>query len=835
MWTASRSEAAPKLASRPEEVHSSLVRALRLSYYVTTMTTVQPTVSAPRLTGRVAGSGNGPEPPGGNAAAASALPARLGAWSLQQIPSGVWLSTRSEEVPAEVLALAADPGWLTAVVEAEGPDDSTDQLLGLLFAEACSAGLMKIRLVLPAAADRYGLAAAAAYGLDIIAAEAGAAITPHGYALVRSGRSAKPGAFPQWRLYLPGGYHSPAGVLSPSPVWERALTICPPADLGPHMAVCRVPAGLALHPAGSRAEFAREAMQVWPDPERVTIVIDGTGPDESLSDAVTRLLLQLPGVAVGGVRLWWPRAGAAGAARALREVARRCDAEIIAPTADVSVVDGSCGVCHGPMGAAPWLRFTPYMPPQRLGSLSPAPAWERALADVDLSGAGDGLVIERVPAGLFVCRQGQSGPGLAATARSIIPDPERATIIASASAGSEVVGRDLHAVAGLLPAGARRSLRIVAFGAGPEGAGSFAQSLADAVGSHIVAPVRKCTATPDGRLLARPPAGPGPEPKPTGGSWREFFPGREPTGTPGPPDSEPGGEVEAGRGADIRPAAPPSRGVVLLPTDHWSSPEDRRRYRDSAPRYQEHAAAVRHMLAQRPGLRAAAAGNRDAVVTDFAAVLDFLRDRYRGVPSVLSSVGPADNPRAACVVSALRRLPSFTGAVFSSASSPGLAASGYVTGMDLIEPGFVIATSSHLAAPRWGIDYVIWSETGRHVAALAADAGRDEVLFAAGSTFRVLRIDDGGPGPRKIRVFLREVAKPRRTRSGGARAATADGSDRPRLDEMGGRVLERLVMAAALRDDACSDRKVLMTLVGDSGRPIGLDEDGVPYADATTR
>ena len=804
------------------------------------MTTAQPPVGAPRLMWPVAGSDNGPEPPRGDAVAETALPARIGAWSLHEIPSGVWLSAHSGDVPAEVLALAADPGWLTVVVEAEGPDDSTDELLGLLFAEVCSAGLMKVRLVLSAAASRYGPAAATAYGLDIIAAEAAVAITPHGYALVRPGRSAEPRPLQQWRLYLPGGYRSPAGALSPSPAWERALTICPPAELGPDLAVCRVPAGLALHRADSRAEFITEAMEVWPDPERMTIVIDGIGPDESLSNAVIALMPQLPGVATGGVRLWWPRAGVAGGAWALRAVARRCDTEITAPAADVSVVEGACGVCHGPLGAAPWLRFTPDLAPQRIGSLSPAPAWERALADVDWGEIRDGLLIERIPAGLFVYRQCLSERGLAATARSVIPDPVRATIIASTSAGSEVVRRDLETVAGLLPAAARQSLRIAVLRADPQSASSLAQSLADAVGSHVIAPAEGWTATPDGRLLARTPAesGPGPEHMRTAGSWRDFFPRATPLpggGAAGDGPAGGGGAAGGGgpaRGGDDTPLAS-SYEVVLLPPDHRSSTGERRRYRDCAQRYQEHAAAVRQMLAQRPGLRAVAAGNSDAAVTDFAAVLDLLDESYSGVPSVRGSAS-ADDPRAACAVSGLRRLPSFTGAVFSSASPRGLAA-GYVTGMDLVEPGFVSATSSRLVAFEGGIDYVIWSQTGKHVAALAADAGRDEVLFAAGTTFRVLRIDADQPDPQHIRVFLREVARPRRARTGGAGPATVQGGDQPGLDELDGRVLERLAVAARLRDDARSDQRVLTAPAARAALPIGLDPNGVRYVDSTPR
>jgi hypothetical protein len=230
------------------------------------------------------------------------------------------------------------------------------------------------------------------------------------------------------------------------------------------------------------------------------------------------------------------------------------------------------------------------------------------------------------------------------------------------------------------------------------------------------------------------------------------------------------------------------------------------------------------MMTQRPGLRSAAAGESiDAVATDFAAVIDYLSDDRQRAAAALRSGTAARDPRVACVLSGLRRLPSFTGAVFSSASLPGAEASGYAIGRVLVEPSFLDASSSPQAALDGEIEYVIWSQTGKRVAALLAEAGRDEVIFAAGTSYRVLRVDPAASGA-GLRVFLRELAishQPGDT----ALVVSAPGP----LDETDQKVLERLTPAAALRDRAAaSDQARVGRPV--TASPIGLNDDGVPFS-----
>jgi hypothetical protein len=258
--------------------------------------------------------------------------------------------------------------------------------------------------------------------------------------------------------------------------------------------------------------------------------------------------------------------------------------------------------------------------------------------------------------------------------------------------------------------------------------------------------------------------------------------------------------------------------------EHRSTAAERSAYRESAEHFHAHAVSVRRMMTQRPGLRSAAAGESlEAAATDFAAVIDYLSDDRQAAAAALRTGMAAGDPRVACVLSGLRRLPSFTGAVFCSASLPTADAGGYELGRVLVEPAFVGASSSPQAAMDGEIEYVVWSQTGKRVAALLAEAGRDEVIFAAGTSYRVLRVDPRASGA-GIRVFLRELAISHQPGDQAA-AVSAPGP----LDETDLKVLERLAPPAALRDRAAvSDQEPAGHPV--KGSPIGLNDHGVPFS-----
>jgi hypothetical protein len=480
-----------------------------------------------------------------------------------------------------VRRLPAEAGRLSVIVDALAPTPGTDRLLADLFPVLSSAGIAMVRLVLSFGAGRYAPKTARDLGLDVIAAEAEVTITPHGYALVRPAGQADRPLVPQWRRYLPdSGDSRPAGMLYPSPAWEGGLSEELPSGPEHLLAVDRVPAGVAVHWPGQVPGFAAAARAVWPDPDHLIIVVEEASDERALLDGLTALVSELPRAAVAGVRLWWPGIVARAGVAALQEAAERCGTDLIAPMADVSVSDECGGVCHGPMGAAPWVLFTPAGAVQLMGSLYPEPDWERSLAKVSLA-APSGLVIEQVAAGLGLYREDDPASDLVAIARRLIPDPARVTIIVGGDATSVAARHDLETVIGQLPPGARRSLRIAATASGGGGPGSYAQSLADRFDSLVVAPAGEWMATPDGKLLARP-ASDGERGAEADG-WREFSP-RPAVGTNG----------QDGRaGQPHRQAGPPQR-TDQAPLSH----QDRPPPGEQAPRPDgDDPAAVRAVLA----------------------------------------------------------------------------------------------------------------------------------------------------------------------------------------------------------------------------------------------
>lgn len=80
-----------------------------------------------------------------------------------------------------------------------------------------------------------------------------------------------------------------------------------------------------------------------------------------------------------------------------------------------------------------------------------------------------------------------------------------------------------------------------------------------------------------------------------------------------------------------------------------------------------------------------------------------------------------------------------------------------VAGQEIVEPGFLPAIANPAIRVPGEVEYVIWSVTGRRVGALAGTAGRDRVVFAASSRFRVLAVVAAAPPEQVSRVYLREL------------------------------------------------------------------------------
>ncbi len=157
---------------------------------------------------------------------------------------------------------------------------------------------------------------------------------------------------------------------------------------------------------------------------------------------------------------------------------------------------------------------------------------------------------------------------------------------------------------------------------------------------------------------------------------------------------------------------------------------------DAASRY------VTRLLSQRPGLRAAAAGD-DGVATDLAAVHMFAASDHTDLVESLrvGSVRSVDRAFLSCVVSGLRWLPTLTGLVVRGGPEDPAAAQVYVPGSEVVEMGLLMAVADPVAEVPGGVEVLIWSGTARRLDGLVEGGEGAQVVFLPGTVFRVLEVD----------------------------------------------------------------------------------------------
>lgn len=233
-------------------------------------------------------------------------------------------------------------------------------------------------------------------------------------------------------------------------------------------------------------------------------------------------------------------------------------------------------------------------------------------------------------------------------------------------------------------------------------------------------------------------------------------------------------------------AADPLPPVPFLP-GYVSSPAERTSFRGLAEdRWERHSSAVMRALTRMPALR----GPEQEDARDDLIALHMYLHATEGplthgeLARSLRAGEPRLLPYAACVASALRRLPSYRGLAFRGTDAADAA---LAPGNLLREAAPVSALPAGVGAPRpGGPQYAIWSATGRRVRELAGGpgaAGRDEVVFAPGSLLRVLdvRESDGAP-----LVLLREVPATPATATTSAvpQSTELDDHDRAALDRL---------------------------------------------------
>ncbi|MFE3144377.1 hypothetical protein [Streptomyces scopuliridis] len=227
-----------------------------------------------------------------------------------------------------------------------------------------------------------------------------------------------------------------------------------------------------------------------------------------------------------------------------------------------------------------------------------------------------------------------------------------------------------------------------------------------------------------------PPAPSAPTSPATGESAAET--GAAPAGTPAPrPEPAPAPAVTR------RPLPP-----VPVEPQHLSTPSERAAFRMLAePTWERHSAAVNRALAEMPALRGA---EQEAARTDLVALRMYLRNTeapldHKELAKSLRSGERRLVPYAACIASALARLPSYRGVVLR-----GLTGTAELGG---VRPGDVLRDAAPVSGlpldPAGkkrvaGVGFAIWSTTGRRVRRLLD--GGDEVVFAPGTAYRVLDV-----------------------------------------------------------------------------------------------
>ncbi|OZV82537.1 hypothetical protein CA850_09755 [Micromonospora echinospora] len=214
-----------------------------------------------------------------------------------------------------------------------------------------------------------------------------------------------------------------------------------------------------------------------------------------------------------------------------------------------------------------------------------------------------------------------------------------------------------------------------------------------------------------------------------------------------------------GVGVGPPPVPPADRGAAWFGVRARTDEADRERLRTVLGwKFQAHSRTVARALSLHPGLRSAV-GAHDVMagLVTVLALLDGVGERVNGA---LRGGGTPDEDvqlLARCACAGLEQLPAVGGPVFAAVPA-GLDVTRYRAGELLVEPAFT-TVSCHGGSEGDAGRYAIWSATARRLDQLGiADgpgvrAGR--AMFAAGSRFAVLGVDEGPDGAPY--VLLREV------------------------------------------------------------------------------
>ncbi|MEU6269385.1 hypothetical protein [Saccharopolyspora shandongensis] len=616
----------------------------------------------------------------------------------------------------------------------------------------------------PSAADGqiFAQQLAEELGVEVVATNTGIATALHG--TLFSG-SDQPGC--GWYRFQRGRAAEWIGHRYPAPGWEQLL---PRTDVASgELSLVPIPAGLAVRRSDASMPGAvEEAHRVPVHPGRPRLVLGHPADGELSPLAVAEFLRRASPQFRERVQLV-PTDLQTSSARWNQRLADQLGHPVVASTGMISGDGAEVAITtvRDVSGEPTWeppalaLRYSPgdpaevveVAPPPRGWLVFDASQYRQAPPPGGGVAASGGWLARVVPSGLALLPIGHD-PG---EVGSMPFEPNRLTVAVVSTEECEVSPLPaLRALLDALPLSSRARLRLVAVDSVPPEPAEEIRELADAYGAQF-----------DRGTSAG-----------TSNGSRTEAPGEQRTVVMAP--VSPPAAVEAKTRILPVPSGPALRGpdAVSVPAQ-----------KDAAAQAGDPgcSAAERREFARWSGICPDAAASVDTTTDadsriDHAAVRLYLGSgEWSGAAlnSALRGSDP-DVPRhyVACLTAGLRRLPSHCGVVFLRVTDRIGLDSAYSAGDVLTEPGFLSAMGARPgnAGAAGGAEVVIWSRTARRTTAVNPPDLPDEVVFPAGSRFKVLGVDqatDGNP----LVLFLAELPT-------GAELPAGPESDRVLLDEL---------------------------------------------------
>ncbi|BBA96938.1 hypothetical protein RVR_2465 [Actinacidiphila reveromycinica] len=607
------------------------------------------------------------------------------------------------------------------------------------------------------------------------------------------------GAQGSWWRFAPDAEPVRLGPRCAPPVWQASLGGLPAVTSG-GCAVHDIPAGLLIRPAESAPIAPGDLYHAIPvHPRQATVVVGVPYGEDVSAEEVADLLSTAPGFAKS-VRL--VPGGLEDVLPLAQRVSDLLDTEIEVTTGlPLFAADrpmdfyAARSVLVAADGTPGWLPFVDSVVcrPTRGSGPGPAPRllrWSPPLPGPGRPAEGTVRLSERwqvmvTRAGLWVDRQG--GPRARPPARPVSTEGPSMEVGAPGAPLDASLWPALSRLFAALTPDLRSRATLYVHGVPVDG-GRELRRLAAHYGLRTIRySAAGPLASPGAALLARPDTDVRPQPNtsslprsvrgPVGRSGGAVQAPENPSvsrsvaglgrgpalvgeakadtaAVPGAEEPVPGPSLQGP--APTRAAGPARRSQggpgLLLVRHSTSTSADRRALKQLAgSTWERHSDFVERLLAALPGL---GDEEREAARVDLIALHAYLdqADDVLGHSELTATLRKRDSrllPYAACLASALGRIPPCRGTVLRGTGERYVRPGSLRPGAVLRDLAPVSAVLADAAAPDvQGARYALWSVTGRRVRPFADGAdGPDEVVFPAGTSFRVLDVRTDGDFP----------------------------------------------------------------------------------------